>query len=95
MKNINQLGELAKLLKLLGDPTRLRLLQELSANEQNVTELGLELRLRQPAVSHHLSLLKNGNMVKARRNGKEVVYSLARPKLDAKSKRLVTKLLQP
>ena len=95
MKNTNELDELARLLRLLGDPTRLRLLKELVRNQKNVTELGLQLRLRQPAVSHHLSLLKLGNMVKARRNGKEVMYSLARPKPDAKSKRLIAKLLRP
>ena len=61
----------------LGDRTRLRILMELKdAGERNVTELRKKLRLPQPSVSHHLAILRKGGLVKPRRSGKEIYYSL-------------------
>ena len=65
---------LAGVFRLLGDPTRLHILMLLNEGEMNVGELARRLRLPQPRVSHHLALLRRGQLVSARRSGKEVYY---------------------
>ena len=60
----------------LSDPTRLGILQLLVRGPKNVTALCESLKLKQPTTSHHLALLRMGGFVKARRNGKQVIYSL-------------------
>jgi DNA-binding transcriptional ArsR family regulator len=64
---------------LLADATRLRLLLILSASEWNVTSLCDQLRLPQPAVSHHLGLLRRIGFVTTRKEGKKVFYAVAEP----------------
>ncbi len=71
-----RVATLARLFRLLGDPTRLRILEQLQGGERNVSTLVKKLRLAQPTVSHHLALLRTGDIVIARRAGKEVYYSL-------------------
>jgi DNA-binding transcriptional ArsR family regulator len=68
--------EVAKLFRILGDGTRLRILLELQKGQQNVGQLCRKLNVPQPTVSHHLSLLRMGELVKTRRSGKEVFYSI-------------------
>lgn len=68
--------QLAGLLALLADQTRLRILRILAQGERNVGSLGEELQLSQPTVSHHLGLLRSQNLVATRRMGKKVFYSL-------------------
>lgn len=58
----------------LSDPTRLGILQLLVRGPKNVTALCESLKLKQPTTSHHLALLRMGGFVKARRNGKQVIY---------------------
>lgn len=67
----------ADLFKQLSDPTRIQLLLSLHGTERNVTELcGDAPGQSQPAVSHHLSLLRHGRLVEPRREGKHTWYSL-------------------
>ncbi len=73
------LGDVARFLRTLSDPTRLRLLGILQDGEQNVTALRRKLALPQPTVSHHLALLRSAGLVANRRDGKQVFYSLNRP----------------
>ncbi len=73
------LGDVARFLRTLSDPTRLRLLGILQDGEQNVTALRRKLALPQPTVSHHLALLLSAGLVANRRDGKQVFYSLNRP----------------
>ncbi len=68
--------ELADLFKLFGDSTRLGILWALSESEMCVCDLCALLRMKQPAVSHQLKNLKQSRIVKARRDGKIVYYSL-------------------
>jgi DNA-binding transcriptional ArsR family regulator len=68
---------LAGVFRLLGDPTRLRILMLLDEGEMNVGELCRRLRLPQPTVSHHLARLRRGGLLRARRSGKEVYYDSA------------------
>lgn len=69
------LKEWAREFSLLSDKTRLGILAELSKGEQNVGGLCKALRLKQPAVSHHLGLLRMGRLVSGTRQGKSVVYT--------------------
>ncbi|MFO0818756.1 MAG: metalloregulator ArsR/SmtB family transcription factor [Pirellulales bacterium] len=64
-------------LRLLGDETRWHIIQLLAAESRlNVTELCQRLRHSQPAVSHHLMLLRNAGLLEMRRHGKHNYYSL-------------------
>ena len=67
---------LADLFKLFGDSTRLGILWALSESEMCVCDLCALLKMKQPAVSHQLKNLKQSRVVKARRDGKIVYYSL-------------------
>ena len=70
------LYELSDLFKLFGDSTRLGILWALSESEMCVCDLCALLKMKQPAVSHQLKNLKQSRIVKARRDGKIVYYSL-------------------
>ena len=70
------LYELADLFKLFGDSTRLGILWALNKSEMCVCDLCALLKMKQPAVSHQLKNLKQSRIVKARRDGKIVYYSL-------------------
>ena len=61
----------------LGDETRLRLLEELSAGECNVAQLMETLGLGQSLISHHLRCLRMAGLVRDRRDGRWVYYSIA------------------
>jgi DNA-binding transcriptional ArsR family regulator len=72
-----EIRRVAELLKQVSDPTRLQVLMLLSEKERNVTELCADLGTQsQPAVSHHLALLRHGGIIAPRRQGKNNFYSL-------------------
>ena len=73
----NTLYALADLFKVFGDPTRLRILYALSAQELCVCDIASVLNMTQSAISHQLRILKQMKLVKFRREGKTVYYSLA------------------
>lgn len=83
-----QIESLAGLFRVLGDPTRLQILLLLADGERNVSELCREIGAPQPTVSHHLGLLRMGELVKTRRNGKEIFYSLRNAERDKSSRAL-------
>ena len=66
----------ATLLKQLSDPTRLQVVTLLSEGERHVGGLCDQFYMSQPAVSHHLALLRHGGIVDRRRQGKNNFYSL-------------------
>ena len=69
--------ELAQVFKLLSDETRLRILFYLAQNnELHVTDLCNRLGQSQPAVSHHLALLRVSGLIESRREGKHNFYSV-------------------
>jgi DNA-binding transcriptional ArsR family regulator len=69
--------ELAQVFKLLSDETRLRILFFLAQNsELHVTDLCNRLGQSQPAVSHHLALLRVSGLIESRREGKHNFYSV-------------------
>jgi len=67
---------LAETFSALGDPTRVRILDALSHGELCVCDLAAVLGLSQSAVSHQLRLLRNIRLVRPRRDGRIVFYSL-------------------
>lgn len=68
---------LADAFKVLGDPTRLRILRVLMNQEVCVRDIADELGMGQSAVSHQLRILRDARLVQFRRDGKTVYYSLA------------------
>ncbi len=70
------LYDLAELFKVFGDTTRIRILHALSVRELCVCDISVILGVSQSAVSHQLRVLKNTKLVKFRREGKSVIYSL-------------------
>ena len=69
--------EVSELFKVFGDSTRARIICALTVSELCVCDLSAVLGMSQSAISHQLRILKTARMVKNRRNGKVVYYSLA------------------
>lgn len=70
------LYDLAELFKVFGDSTRIRILWALDEAEMCVCDIAVLLNMTQSAISHQLRVLKQANLVKNRRDGKIVYYSL-------------------
>lgn len=70
------LTKLSELYKMFGDRTRIRILCVLLDHECCVSEISRELDMTQSAISHQLSTLKASTLVKSRRDGKTIYYSL-------------------
>lgn len=72
-----ELYDLAELFKIFGDSTRIRILFVLFEVEVCVCDLAEALNMTQSAISHQLKILKQSKLVKSRREGKSIFYSLA------------------
>ena len=72
----HELYVLTEFFKMLGDPTRIHLLFLLMEQEACVSDLANRLGMTQSAVSHQLSLLKANKLVRQRRSGKMIIYTL-------------------
>ena len=77
MPSEDTLYDLTELFRIFGDSTRVRILYVLFEAEMCVCDSAMLLGLTQSAVSHQLRALKNARLVKSRRDGKTVFYSLA------------------
>ena len=73
---LDDAGALAETFRTLGDPTRVRMLDALAQSELCVCDLATLIGLSESAVSHQLRLLRNLRVVKTRREGRMVFYSL-------------------
>lgn len=71
------LCDLAELFKIFGDSTRIKILYSLLEKDMNVTEIAESLNMTQPAISQQLRVLKLNDLVKFRRDGKSIIYSLS------------------
>ena len=71
------LYDLAELFKVFGDSTRIKILYVLFESEMCVCDIAQLLNMNQSAISHQLRVLKQSKLVKYRRDGKTVFYSLA------------------
>lgn len=77
MPEETELYDLAELFKVFGDSTRIRILFVLSSAEVCVCDLAKVLNMTQSAISHQLRILKQNKLVKSRREGKSIFYSLS------------------
>lgn len=73
----DEMNDLAELFKIFGDVTRIRILFALFSAERSVNEIAEILDMTQSAVSHQLKILRQSKLVAARRDGKQIFYSLA------------------
>ena len=68
--------EMADLFKVFGDSTRLRIMYAMSEDEKNVLSIAEELGMEQSTISHQLRILRANKLVRGRREGKQIWYSL-------------------
>ena len=76
MPNENTFNHLADLFKLIGDTTRCRILFALDQKEMCVCDLANVLNMTKSSISHQLATLRRSGIVRCRKNGKEVYYTL-------------------
>jgi ArsR family transcriptional regulator len=89
-------AELAHLCKMLSDANRLRIIfYLLNEAELNVTEFCQRLDQSQPAVSHHLALLKQAGILTVRRDGKHNFYAVCRDRFQGVIVQLFESFLEP
>lgn len=69
-------NQLADTFKILGDSTRIKLLNLLTQQEMRVGDIATTLEMGQSAISHQLRVLRSARLVKYRKDGKEAWYSL-------------------
>ncbi len=77
MPDEDTLFDLAELYKIFGDHTRIRILMVLCRHEMCVCDIATLLSMTQSAISHQLRILKQARLIKFRRDGKTIFYSLA------------------
>lgn len=71
------LYDLAELFKVFGDSTRIKILYVLFESEMCVNDIATVLNMTSSAISHQLRVLKQSQLIKFRRDGKQIYYSLA------------------
>ena len=71
-----ELDQLSNLFKILGDRTRIAILQTLDQNEMCVCDLANVLDMTKSSISHQLATLREAHIIKSRRAGKEVYYTM-------------------
>lgn len=69
--------DLAELFKIFGDSTRIKIINILLNNELCVNEISEKINISQSAISHQLRILKTSKLVKYRKDGTQIYYSLA------------------
>lgn len=89
MPNPEEFSTAAEAFSQLSDGTRLRVLWILCHSEECVTNIAAAIHMSDPAVSHHLRILKKAGLAQSRRIGKEVHYTLA----DNQEARLVHRMI--
>ncbi|MGN1299582.1 MAG: ArsR/SmtB family transcription factor [Candidatus Scatovivens sp.] len=77
MLSESKINALSKFYKVFGDSTKIKILWALDISEMCVCDLASLTKVTKSNISHQLSILKNENLVKSRRDGKNVYYSLA------------------
>lgn len=75
---IVEVSKISRSLKALCDANRIRILEILATGEHCVTDLVTRLEIDQPKVSHHLAILRSAGIVRSRRDGRHINYSLLR-----------------
>lgn len=73
----DQIAELAEMFRLMGDPSRLKIIAACLSSPMYVSDIAAKLGLSQPLVSHHLRLLRAARVLRAERRGKQIFYAAA------------------
>lgn len=68
--------DISNFFKILGEPTRIKILNALDNNEMCVCDIANVLNMTKSTISHQLNILRQNNIVKYKKNGKEVYYTL-------------------
>ncbi len=76
-ENEETLYDLAELFKVFSDSTRILILFTLLDNDMCVSDISEKLQMTQSAVSHQLKILRQNKLIKSKREGKSIIYSLA------------------
>ena len=76
MPDLEVLFDLADLYKVFGDSTRIRIMFTISDNEMSVLSIAEALNMEQSTISHQLRVLRQNKLVRVRREGKQIYYSL-------------------
>ena len=76
MDNDIKIQALSDLFKVLGDPTRLKILYFLFESELCVCDIAEKMKMNQPAISQQLKILRQANILQIRRDGRHLYYSL-------------------
>jgi len=74
--DVKELVNLSELFKILGDLTRIKIIWTLDNNEMCVCDIANVLNMTKSSISHQLAILKNAGIVRYRKSGKEVYYTL-------------------
>ena len=77
MEDIKIINELSEFFKVFSDTTRLRILEVLLQKETSVGDISNKIKVSASAVSHQLSYLRSTNLVKTRKEGQVIYYSIA------------------
>ena len=77
MEDIKIINELSEFFKVFSDTTRLRILEVLLQKETSVGDISNKIKVSASAVSHQLCYLRNTNLVKTRKEGQVIYYSIA------------------
>jgi ArsR family transcriptional regulator len=78
MQTVIEVSKISRSLKALCDANRIRILEILATGEHCVSDLVDRLGIDQPKVSHHLAILRSASIVRSRRDGRHINYSLRR-----------------
>ncbi|GMA45795.1 ArsR/SmtB family transcription factor [Tetragenococcus muriaticus] len=74
--SFEDIDRVSQIYKVLSDVTRLKIVLAVKTGEKNVTTIANEVNMEQSAVSHQLKLLRDNRVVKTRRQGKAILYSV-------------------
>ncbi len=89
MSGINQNDMDIEVIKALSDETRIEILEIIGKKELNASEIAIKCTLSRPTISHHLQILKRANILDARKEGKEIFYSVNMQTLKSLSQSLL------
>ena len=84
--------DLVRIFKALADKTRQDILELISQEEMNVTDICSEFHVSQPTVSHHLHILKDCGLIDYRKEGKNIYYYIKQEVMDDAFGRVVKKM---
>ncbi|HCX60823.1 MAG TPA: transcriptional regulator [Clostridiales bacterium] len=89
MSGINQNDMDIEIIKALGDEARIDILNIIGKKELNASDIAARCTLSRPTVSHHLQILKRARILEARKEGKEIYYSVNMHTLKSLSQALL------